>query len=91
MEATSARPRCSLLSLPWRRAPTNIVMYVRTKGFWNVKTESQTLRVVLRRNLSQNAIGGSLPLEWGWERSFIQLVTLTLDGNRLLGYRVELP
>ncbi|KAK9839625.1 hypothetical protein WJX81_001514 [Elliptochloris bilobata] len=36
-------------------------------------------------NMSRNAIGGSLPLEWGWERAFMQVATLTLDGNRLTG------
>jgi len=37
------------------------------------------------RNLTGNAIGGSLPPEWGWESALIQLQTVSLEGNRLSG------
>ena len=37
------------------------------------------------RNLSSNAISGSLPSNWGWADTFPLLEVLTLDGNRLTG------
>ena len=37
------------------------------------------------RNLSSNAISGSLPGNWGWADTFPLLEVLTLDGNRLTG------
>ncbi len=39
----------------------------------------------LHRNLSSNAIGGSLPANWGWNNVFTQLQVITLDDNRLTG------
>lgn len=40
---------------------------------------------VLFRNLSSNAIGGSLPSNWGWNNVFTQLQVITLDDNKLSG------
>jgi len=39
----------------------------------------------LFRNLSSNAIEGSLPANWGWNNVFTQLQVVTLDNNRLSG------
>jgi hypothetical protein len=39
----------------------------------------------LCRNLSSNAIGGSLPANWGWNNVFTQLQVITLDDNNLTG------
>ncbi|BDA47649.1 probable LRR receptor-like serine/threonine-protein kinase at N-terminal half [Coccomyxa sp. Obi] len=36
-------------------------------------------------NLSSNAIGGSLPTNWGWNNVFTQLQVITLDDNNLSG------
>ncbi|CAL8471905.1 g11447 [Coccomyxa elongata] len=36
-------------------------------------------------NLSSNAIGGSLPSNWGWNNVFTQLQVITLDDNKLSG------
>ncbi len=43
------------------------------------------LRRLRGRNLTGNAIAGSLPPEWGWESALIQLQTVSLEGNRLSG------
>jgi hypothetical protein len=43
------------------------------------------LRRLRGRNLTGNAIAGSLPPEWGWEQALIQLQTVSLEGNRLSG------